>query len=171
MNLPYGGIYIYYYFICKRKLWFYANKITMEDTSDLVQIGKYIELFYKEEKKHDKQIIIDNTISPDAIESKGGFLLVLEIKKSKSFKEAALWQLKYYLWYLKNKGLNVKGKLVIPEEKKEEYIELTEEDDRKIKEILNEIKEIIKQPKPPKVVKKPYCKYCSYRTLCWEDEF
>jgi len=36
--------------------------------------------------------------------------------------------------------------------------------------ILKEIKEIIRQPRPPKVIKKPYCKYCSYRTLCWEDE-
>ncbi|AAR38877.1 NEQ021 [Nanoarchaeum equitans Kin4-M] len=162
-----GGAYIYYYFVCKRKLWFYANKITMEHESDLVQIGKYIELFYKEKHKYERKVII-NEISPDVIKRYKDFVLVFEIKKSDKFKEAALWQLKYYLWYLKRLGLNVKGKLVIPEYNKEEYIELTEKDERKIKEILNEIKRIISMDKPPREVFKDYCKACAYYPLCWE---
>jgi len=167
-RLP-GGTYIYYYFVCPRKLWFYSHKITMEHESDLVQIGKYIELFYKEEKKYERKVIIEN-ISPDVLKRYKDFVLVFEIKKSEKFKEAALWQLKYYLWYLKNKGLNVKGKLIIPEENKEEHVELTEKDEEKIKEILKEIRRTIKSEKPPRVTKKDYCKSCAYKMLCWEDE-
>jgi len=77
-----GGIHIYYYYVCKRKLWFFANKISMEHTSELVEIGKYIELFYKEERKYEKKVIIFNEISPDVIKRTKDFVLVLEIKKS-----------------------------------------------------------------------------------------
>jgi CRISPR-associated exonuclease Cas4 len=167
-KLP-GGAMIYYYFVCPRKLWFYVHKLTMEHESDFVQIGKYIELFYKEDKKYEKNIVIDNIISPDALKRNKDYILVFEIKKSEKFKDAALWQLKYYLWYLKNKGLNVKGKLVIPEYNKEEYIELTEKDEEKIKEILRKINDIIRLDKPPRVVKKDYCNACAYYPLCWDE--
>ena len=167
-ELP-GGVMIYYYFVCSRKLWFYSHKITMEHESDLVRIGKYIELFYKEDKKYEKKIIIDNTISPDALKRAKDCVIVLEVKKSEKFREAALWQLKYYLWYLKKKGLNVKGKLVIPEYNKEEYVELTEKDEEKIIEILKKIKEIVNLDKPPRVVKKDFCRACAYYPMCWDE--
>ena len=168
----FGGVYIYYYFVCPRKLWFYSRKLTMEHESEVVEIGKYIELYYKEERKAEKKLIIDNIISPDILERRGDYIIVFEVKKSEKIKDAALWQLKYYLWYLKKfKGLNVKGKLVIPEYNKEEYIELSEEDEEKISEILDNIKKIIESNKPPKVVKKDFCKACAYKLLCWSDEF
>ena len=58
MNIT--GIMVYYYFICERRLWYFANQINMEQNSELVQIGKIIdETTYKREKKG---ILIDNTI-------------------------------------------------------------------------------------------------------------
>ncbi|MEM5830102.1 MAG: CRISPR-associated protein Cas4 [Candidatus Aenigmatarchaeota archaeon] len=164
------GNLINYYFVCPRKLWFFSNKITMEHEEELVKIGKYIEFFYKEQNKYEKKIIIFNEISPDIIKRYKDFVIVYEIKKSHKFKEAAVWQLKYYLWYLKRLGLNVKGKLIIPKEDKEEFIELTKEDEKRLKEIIEDIKKIISMPNPPKVPKKPFCKRCSYRILCWKDE-
>ena len=167
-----GGLYIYYYLVCPRKLWFYSRKITMEHESELVEIGKYIELFYKEEKKKDRKVIIDWTISPDIVEKRKDFILVFEIKKSSLFRKAAEWQLKYYLYYLKKyKDINAKGKLVIPEEDKENFIELTEEDEEEIEKIIKEIEKIIRRDEPPRVVKRKYCKRCSYRLLCWRDEY
>lgn len=162
------GVLINYYFCCKRRLWFFGNKITMENTSDLVLIGKLIEKFYKENRNLEKNIIIDETISPDYLIKNKENIIVLEIKKSSKLKNAAILQLKYYLWYLEQKGLRVKGKLIIPEENYEEIIELREEDKIKIKEIIEEIKEIIKKDKPPKVQRMKRCKYCSYKLLCWE---
>ena len=37
------GIMIYYYFVCRRKLWLFHNDISMEDENELVQIGKFID--------------------------------------------------------------------------------------------------------------------------------
>lgn len=55
------GMMIYYYFVCKRKLWYFINQINMEQNSELVAIGKVVdETTYKKEKK---SILIDNTIS------------------------------------------------------------------------------------------------------------
>lgn len=166
-----GGTLIRYYLFCPRELWFFVYKITTEDYVENTKIGKYVEEFYKREKKFEEITLIDETISPDVIKKEKDYVLILEIKKSNKTREAAIWQLKYYLWYLeKNKGLKVKGKLIIPEENKEEEVELTEEDKEKLREIIRNIEKIIKLDKPPKVPKKPKCKYCSYRVLCWSDE-
>ena len=37
------GIMIYYYLVCKRKLWLFYNNISMEEENELVQIGKFID--------------------------------------------------------------------------------------------------------------------------------
>ena len=52
------GIMLYYYFVCKRKLWLFYNGISMEDENENVQIGKFLdENTYCNERKH---IIINN---------------------------------------------------------------------------------------------------------------
>ena len=52
MNIT--GIMIYYYFVCKRKLWYFANEVNMEQNSELVSIGKILdETTYTREKKID----------------------------------------------------------------------------------------------------------------------
>lgn len=37
------GVMIYYYFICKRKLWYFCHQITMEDGNENVQLGKLLD--------------------------------------------------------------------------------------------------------------------------------
>lgn len=37
------GIMLYYYFVCKRKLWLFYNGISMEDENENVQIGKFLD--------------------------------------------------------------------------------------------------------------------------------
>ncbi len=34
---------VYYYFVCKRKLWYFKNDVNMEHNSELVGIGKLID--------------------------------------------------------------------------------------------------------------------------------
>lgn len=95
-----SGMMIYYYFVCKRKLWYYINQLNMEQNSELVAIGKILdENSYKREKKG---ILIDETINVDFI--KNGAVLH-EVKKTRSIEQAGLWQLKYYMYYLENKGI------------------------------------------------------------------
>ena len=62
-----SGMMIYYYFVCKRKLWYYINQLNMEQNSELVAIGKILdENSYKREKKG---ILIDETINVDFIKN------------------------------------------------------------------------------------------------------
>ena len=47
------GVMIYYYFICKRKLWYFCHQITMEDGNENVQLGKLLdENSYARDDKH-----------------------------------------------------------------------------------------------------------------------
>ena len=57
------GIMIYYYFVCRRKLWLFHNDISMEDENELVQIGKFIDSnSYSSERNH---IMINEEINID----------------------------------------------------------------------------------------------------------
>ena len=71
------GMHIYYYFVCKRKLWYYINNLQMEHSNEHVNLGKIIdENSYSREDKH---ININNVINIDFIRDD----IICETKKSK----------------------------------------------------------------------------------------
>ncbi len=157
------GVMVNYYFHCKRQLWLFANQITMEHSSELVLIGKILsDAFYK---NRDRDINIDNMIMIDWFDFDGG--IVHEVKKSDSFEEGHIWQVKYYIYYLKKKGVNAKGKINYPKLRKEIYVELGVGDEEKIVELLNKIIEIVRSEIPPVKTNRVECKGCSYFEFCW----
>lgn len=157
------GVMVYYYFVCKRKLWFFANNLTMEQNSNLVSMGKLIdETSYSREKKH---ILIDESINIDFLKD---WKVIHEVKKSREIEKASVWQLKYYIWVLKQKGVAIeKGILDYPLLRKREEIILTKEDEQQLEEILKEINKIIEMKLPPHLKKKGICKKCAYYELCY----
>lgn len=132
MNKEITGVMIYYYEVCKRKLWYFYNEIQMEQGNENVEIGKTIdEETYRREKKH---INIDNIINIDFIKSKG---ILHEVKKSNKIEDASILQVKYYLYFLKKKGVeNIKAKIDYPLLKQSIDVELTDEDNIVIEDIL-----------------------------------
>ena len=47
------GVMIYYYFVCKRKLWYFINEINMESDNENVMLGKLLdENSYRRDDKH-----------------------------------------------------------------------------------------------------------------------
>lgn len=157
------GVMVYYYFICKRKLWYFKNDVNMEHNSGLVGIGKLIdENSYDREKKH---ILIDESINIDFLKD---WKVIHEVKKSRKLDEAAKWQLKYYIWTLRNKGVDIeKGILDYPLLRKREEIFLTISEEKELMEVLEQIKNIINMDLPPKVINKSFCKRCAYYELCY----
>lgn len=157
------GVMIYYYEVCKRKLWYFYNEIQMEQGNESVEIGKAIdEETYKRDKKH---INIDNIINIDFIRSKG---VLHEVKKSKKIEEASILQVKYYLYFLSKRGVNnIKAKIDYPLLKQSIDVELTDEDRGEIETILDNIKIIVNDNKPPCLEKKRICKACAYYDLCF----
>lgn len=162
-NIRVTGVMFYYYFVCKRKLWYFSKGIQMESTNENVMIGKLIdETTYKREKKH---IMIDGVINIDFINN---MKVINEIKKSKSIEEAGQWQLKYYIYYLKIKGIEeIEGLIDYPLLKQRVKIELTQNDELKIKEVINEIKNITTNKNIPDKIENKICKSCAYYELCY----
>lgn len=163
MDKPISGMMIYYYIVCKRKLWYFYNQIQMETDNENVIIGKVLdENAYEREEKH---INIDDVINIDYIKSKG---ILHEVKKSKKIEEAGIMQVKYYLYYLKQKGVKgITGKVDYPLLKQSIDIELTDEDEKYIESALIDLKEIVNRPLPPLLEKKGICKKCAYFELCY----
>ena len=157
------GVMVYYYEVCKRKLWYFYNEIQMEQGNEAVAIGKTIdEETYKRDKKH---INIDNIINIDFIRSKG---VLHEVKKSNKIEEASILQVKYYLYFLQKRGVdNIKAQIDYPLLKKNIEVELTELDIKNIEQILNDIKVIVEKNIPPELEKKRICKSCAYYDLCF----
>lgn len=163
MKKEVSGTMFYYYFVCKRKLWFFSNEIQLENENEDVKLGKLIDdNSYSREEKH---ILIDNTINIDFIKD---WKILHEIKKQKSIEKAGIWQVKYYLYFLKKRGIYLeKGILDYPKLKKREEIFLSEEDEKEIEKVLENIKEIIQEEKPPKLEKLKICKKCAYFEYCY----
>lgn len=159
------GTQVAYYIVCKRKLWLFSHQVQMEEFSDYVIIGKIIsEESFKREKY--KEVNIEN-LKIDYIKV-GNEIIVNEVKKSRKLEESHIWQVKYYIYRLRNLGLNCSyGIIHYPKIFKKIDVEYKEDDTEKIEEALLKIKEIINMEKVPEVINKPYCRRCSYFELCY----
>lgn len=156
------GMMIYYYYVCPRKLWYFCHDIQMEQENENVAIGKVLdEMSYSREEKH---INIDNVINIDFLRSSG---ILHEVKKSKKIEEASIMQVKYYLYYLKQKGVNLTAKIDYPLLKSSIDVELSEEDEEVIEKAIAKIKEIAAKEKPEALQKKKICGKCAYNDLCF----
>jgi CRISPR-associated exonuclease Cas4 len=157
------GTQINYYFLCHRKLWLFANKIDMEQNSDIVAMGKFIsESTYKRE---DHEIIIDDIVL-DFYDGKTK--TIHEVKKSDKMEDLHIWQVKYYISVLEEKGITgVSGEIDYPKLRQKIKVELSPEDREELIRIKNDVIRIITLETPPGVINKPLCKNCSYYDLCY----
>lgn len=157
------GVMIYYYFVCKRKLWYFIHEISMETENENVMLGKLLDdNSYQRDEKH---INIDNTINIDFIKEHRE---LHEVKKSKAIEEAGIWQVKYYLYYLKQRGVSpITAKIDYPLLKKNLTVELCEDDEKQMEEIIKDINEMKAQEQPPELCAEKICAKCAYHDLCF----
>jgi len=165
-QLQFTGTQVNYFFHCHRQLWLFSHQITCEQDSDTVYLGKLIhEQSYERERK---EIEIDH-LKLDFFDIRDGILH--EIKKSDSFEHAHEWQVLFYLYYLKAKGVKgFKGEINYPKLRKRVEVVLTRDKEQQLDEILKEIHRIILLTFPPPInVKLSVCRKCSYYELCWVE--
>jgi CRISPR-associated exonuclease Cas4 len=148
------GTHINYYFTCPRKLWFFHRSIQCEQESDLVKIGK----IYHEDLD---EITIDS-IKIDMMK-KGK---IWELKKSVKNRKASIYQALYYLYVLRQKGIETSAIIKYKENNRTEEVLLTKEKEEEMLEILDDIIKIVKGAIPKRINKK-ICKKCSYYELCY----
>ncbi len=163
------GTHFNYYQICKRKLWLFANGIHMESNSELVYEGRLLhETTYNRRSEKYKEIAIDG-IKIDYFDHKNK--VVHEIKKSSKHEEAHEWQVKYYLYVLKQHGIEgVTGLLEYPKQHVTKEVLLSIPDLDIISEMIVKIKHIIQQKHCPDRIAKTRCKNCSYFDFCYSEE-
>lgn len=154
---------VYYYFVCKKKLWYFLHEIRLESDNENVKLGKLLdENSYIRDNKH---IMIDGIINIDFLR---GNKVLHEIKKSKSIEEAGIMQVKYYLYYLNKKGLpDMTAKIDYPLLKQSISVELSEGDMTELEQIIHNIVEISDMDYAPSMDRLPICKKCAYYDLCF----
>jgi CRISPR-associated exonuclease Cas4 len=135
----------------------------MEKYNEDVAIGKLLhENSYERQKNN---IVINGEIVIDFIDK---YKVCHEIKKSKKLEEAAIYQMKYYLYTLLNHGLEIKkGIIDYPLLKRREVVELTDDDISEMECIINQIEDIANMPiNTFPYLKKGFCKKCAFYELC-----
>ncbi|MDK2880294.1 MAG: CRISPR-associated exonuclease Cas4 [Clostridia bacterium] len=161
---PVNGTLVWYYTICHRQVWLMARQLTPDEDDDNVAIGRFI---HEHSYRRDRHELAVGNIRIDLMQASRDEVLIAEIKKSSRFLESARLQLKYYLFVLKSLGLDFKGVLLVPEERKRELVTLEEEDLVEIERIIGEIRRIIDSPAPPPAVRTRWCRPCAYAEFCW----
>ena len=156
---------IWYYYICPREVWLMSHEINPEQDNPLVELGRF---FHDYSYKRDKKEVSLDGMKIDLIrKDEDGNYIVCEVKKSSRFELSAKMQLLYYLYRLKKMGVNAKGELLIPKERKKIKVELNDESEKEIIETVRNIRKIIDSETPPRPVRIKYCGRCAYRYFCW----
>lgn len=157
------GVQVAYYFICRTKLWLFSHQATMEQESDTVALGRLIhEGGYRRKKKEVR-------LGPITIDfvRRGEEVVLHEVKKSKKMEGSHEYQLLYYLYFLKHRGIKARGVINYPRLRRTKEVVLTPEREGEVEETLREIGRIVAREKAPGPEKKSYCRKCSYFEFCW----
>lgn len=159
------GTLVNYYVHCRRQCWLMAHGMNFEDDSEEVRIGKVLHELKKEEQRN-REVAIEG-IKVDKLDHE----YVTEMKKSDADVEAAKWQTLYYLYVLKEKGLERKGVLQFVERSKQTgktvRLELDKESEDRLKTMLKEMEIYLNQDQPDKAVRQKKCNRCAYFAYCF----
>ncbi len=165
MNTLVNGTLINYYFHCQTQCWLFAHRINLEDNSEDVRIGRVLHEI-SEEKNKKSEMQIDN-VKIDKLTRD----YLVEIKKSDSDPEAVKWQVLLYLYKLKQKGVERKGKIEFIEKNRQNnkfhFVELDEENKNMLLDVIKHIEMLVGSPEPPKPILEPKCKKCAYYEYCF----
>lgn len=161
---------ISYLHTCRRKLWLHANEIRMEHTSDLVAEGKLIgETSYDRRPGKYTQVELEG-VKIDFFDPQTN--TVHETKRGRAIEEAHRSQVQYYLFKLYQHGVkDARGVIEYPDLRKTEQVPcLSDADIPSIEAWEKEVRRIMEQVTCPPIIRKPFCKSCSYFDLCYLDE-
>jgi len=161
------GTHIWYYFVCKREVWLMFHSIAADQDDENMDIGRFIS---ENTYTRNKQEVSIGNIKIDRLRKEGQQLIVGEVKKSSRYLKSARFQLLHYLDNLRKMGINAKGELLFPEERKKEIVEWTQESIEELEKAIKAIKEIAILSVPPKPEKITFCRKCAYREYCWAGE-
>lgn len=145
-------------------MWLMSRNLEPQQENPFIEIGR---LLSQESYQRDKKEIHLENIVIDIVKTKDADIIIGEVKKSSKFLKSAMMQLAYYLLKLKKYGIDAKGELMFPKEKKKIAVTLTEEIEKELTKAQQEIKSIISMDMPPEPKKIKFCKSCGYQEFCY----
>lgn len=158
------GTLIWYYYICHREVWLMAHNMAPDQDDTNVALGRFFgEQSYGREKKE----VSFGNLKFDVIKKDERGLVLAEVKKSSKFFKSARMQLAFYLSELRDKGIEAKGELLFPREKKREFVELDLDLLDQLEEAKRGIYRIAAAEIPPAPKKIAFCGKCAYGEFCW----
>lgn len=162
-KLPqFTGTEVGYYFICRKKLWWFAHGVHMEQENDRVKMGKLVH--QESYSRRRKELDIDGKIVLDWREDG----CVHEVKLTDKMEDAHEMQLVYYLYYLKLKGVDdLRGQIDYPKIRDTKTVYLDQHNQQKLEQALKDMERIVAAEGPPEVEFMKICRSCSYAELCW----
>ncbi|MDP2946639.1 MAG: Dna2/Cas4 domain-containing protein [Nanoarchaeota archaeon] len=151
------GTFIKNYMHCKRQAWLYYYGINFQN--EITRIGKL-----KHIEAGSEELVFDE-IKIDKIKENE----VIEFKKTSSNLEGTKMQLLYYLYKLKQNGIEKIGRLRDLTYGDEHTLILDNENLNKIESLIKEMEEFIRIAGtiPNKKQKRKECKGCSFFDYCW----
>lgn len=159
-----GGTLVWYYTVCPREAWLMARQITPDEDEENVVVGRF--LHENRQPRGRKEVEVGHS-KLDVVRREAGTLVVSEVKKSSRSMKGARMQMLLYLRELKDRGIEAEGELVFPEERRKERVVLTDEARAEIERVVDEIRVLAAQPKPPPPKKIAACRKCAYGEYCW----
>lgn len=168
-SMYFTATHINYYHICYRKLWLFANGISMEHTSETVSDGKLLhETSYPQRAEKYSEIEIGGS-KIDFYDAKNK--VIHEIKRSDKMEAAHEWQVKYYILLLGKNGIEgATGILEYPKIRETKTISLTEADREYLNRVVIQIEKIAESEQCPPLLNTKICKNCSYYEFCYSTE-
>lgn len=158
------GSLVQAYQICPRQAWLMSRQICPDEDNVYLQLGRLIgaQSFGRERK----EVRLEH-LCIDLVRRGGRDFVIGEVKKSSRAREAARMQLAFYLYELREMGMEAEGELLFPEERRRERVVLDESLARQVEELKARILALIAQDQAPLPEKIRFCGKCAYAEFCW----
>lgn len=158
------GSYVQAYLICPRQVWLMSRQICPDEDNVYLELGRLIGAqAYGRERK---EVRLEH-LSIDLVRRGGRDFIVGEVKKSSRAREAARMQLAFYLYELREMGIEAEGELLFPDERRRERLILDDSLARQVEELKIRVLTLIYRDQPPPPEKIHFCNKCAYAEFCW----
>lgn len=159
-----NGYLVQAFSICRRQVWLLARGVTAEQSNESLTFGRLVDQNSYARERHQVGFG-DNKF--DFVQGADGELVVCEVKKSSRAERSARLQLAHYLYDLQKAGIEARGVLMFPTEKKRVEVELTDALKAELDCVYAEIESLAQRNVPPPAEHCRYCGKCAYAEYCW----
>ncbi|MGB9887679.1 MAG: CRISPR-associated protein Cas4 [Moorellales bacterium] len=158
------GSWVQAYYVCPRQVWLQSRQICPDEDNVYLELGRLTsQTSYGRERRE----VHFGHLAIDLVRRGDHQLVVGEVKHSSRAHEAARMQLAFYLYELRQMGIEAEGELLFPEERRRERVVLDEELSQKVEETKRRIAALVAADLPPPPQRHRFCGKCAYLELCW----